>query len=354
VISASEKSSIYALRVADREMSLKSNFYLSGTVEVCVRNDFTIKLDGPIVGADNSNIRIKSMSNQTGSCGGKAKLSGDNSRYSGKVHITCHTRESNVRFDRSASLILTSPQELGGPRSSFAHDALKIDSFGVLDVRETMKLEEPTRGIFAADIARINVADGKKLSISETLTVNGRLYKENAGDLELGGELKFVDSAGALTDAIPADATNRTFYVTGGRLKVLAADSLNGLDVVFSNLTSRLETALALDVKPQEEKLRALGICNTKSPQPFSVVDAGGSAKIKVLLECGDEVPEKEYEFGIMTVRAESESVLDSLKVVKPPQLSQYALALEKDVDEVAGTVTLKAKLCYPLTIFVR
>ena len=208
-----------------------------------------------------------------------------------------------------------------------------------------MILDEPTRGIFVSWIGRMLVAEEKELAIKQQLTVNGRLYKEGAGMLALGGDLRFLDASGAVTEAIPSDATNRTFYVTGGKVKPLTAYALDGLDVVFSNKTSKLDVGFALDLHTTDEELRTKGICNVKSPSPLAFLDDNPSKKIPVYVECADETPANEYSFGVMTVTPDCTAVLDLLEVIRPSVLSSYKVKLNRVPDVNAGTVTLVAKL---------
>lgn len=173
--------------------------------------------------------------------------------------------------------------------------------------------------------------------------------------LALGGDLRFLDASGAVTEAIPSDATNRTFYVTGGKVKPLSAHALDGLDVVFSNKTSTLDVGLALDVNAQDEELRAKGICNVKSPAPFAFLDDDVSKKIPVYLECTDELATNELSFGVMTVKKGCEGVFGRLELLKPRSLNSFKITLEQIEDTVADTVTLKATAKkYGFTISIR
>jgi hypothetical protein len=209
------------------------------------------------------------------------------------------------------------------------------------------------------------VAEEKELAIKQQLTVNGKFYKEGAGTLALGGDLRFlefetnfvesVDKDGlskvvtnitsTVVETIPNDAANRTFYVMGGKVKPLTAYALDGLDVVFSNKTSKLDVGLALDIKSTDEELRAKGICNVKSPAPFAFLDDDAQKKAPIYLECNDETPETEYSFNVMTVKAECADALNLFKIVLPQSLTHLKLTTTKVADTDARTVTLSAKL---------
>lgn len=334
---------IYGLRNSKNDLSLISgNFILDGTLDLSLRGETKLRLIGPIKGGGNSKIKLQAMSNATSDCRGWGELRGDNSKFEGKIHVTAKL-DRVQNFEKFASLIVTSPLNLGGPRREFAHDALEIDRHGRLDVVEDVSLAEPTRGIYAHGIARIYVEGGKTLSVGQQLTVNGSLYKEGAGSLVLGGSPQFMDGEGNITENIPQDATNRTLYVTGGRVKAVSAHALDGLDVVFSNMTSKLDVGLVVDMNAADENLRGKGVCNVKSPAPFALPGDENTEKIPVYLECADGSSADEYAFGVMTVRKGCEGVFSRLRLVKPRSHAAYKLILSTDENSQDGTVTLNA-----------
>ena len=326
------------------DLTLRSRFSVSGSLEFPLRNRITLRMVGPITGTESSIITIQSLSGSTDACRGWVELNGDNIGYLGKIKVTSNVPQ-NVDYNDFASLIVTDASNLGGARSEFSYDALTLERYGQLDVRESMILDEPTRGVFISWIGRMLVAEEKELAIKQQLTVNGRLYKEGAGMLALGGDLRFLDASGAVTEAIPSDATNRTFYVTGGKVKPLTAYALDGLDVVFSNKTSNLDVGLALDLNTKDETLRAKGICNVKSPSPLAFLDDDAQKKIPLYLECSDETPAEEYSFAVMTVKADCVDVFNELNIVVPQSLAHLKLTTTKVANSEAGTVTLVANL---------
>lgn len=341
----SGEKGVLGLRNNKNDLALHSDrFVVGGRLTIGVRNEIKLRLIGPVEGDENSTITLQSLSGATALCRGWGEMRGDNSHFAGKIRVTSNYPQT-VSYNNFASLIVTSASNLGGPRSSFTYDALSLDRYGQLDVRESIVLDEPTRGIFVFWIGRMLVAEEKELAIKQQLTVNGRLYKEGAGMLALGGDLRFLDASGAVTEAIPSDATNRTFYVTGGKVKPLSAHALDGLDVVFSNKTSKLDVGFALDLHTTDEELRTKGICNVKSPSPLAFLDDNPSKKIPVYVECADETPANEYSFGVMTVTPDCTAVLDLLEVIRPSVLSSYKVKLNRVPDVNAGTVTLVAKL---------
>ena len=344
---------------------LRSKFHVTSQMLVEPRKSGSIKLIGPITGKETSKLVFRGESASTSQCRGTVELDGDTTGYPGKINVTLEYPDKLDFHHYFTSLIVRRADNLGGPRSAFAFDALQIDSGSRLEVLDSFELAEPTRGIFISSIGRILVAEDKELTVNQQLTVNGRFYKEGAGTLALGGDLRFlefdtnivekVDEEGAtklvtnitstVVETIPEAAANRTFYVMGGKVKPLTAYALDGLDVVFSNKTSKLDVGLALDIKSTDEELRAKGICNVKSPSPFAFLDDDAQKKAPIYLECDDETPATEYSFNVMTVKAECADALNLFKIVLPQSLTHLKLTTTKVADTDAGTVTLSAKL---------
>ena len=356
------------------DLTLRSRFSVSGSLEFPLRNRITLRMVGPITGTESSIITIQSVSGSTDACRGWVELNGDNIGYLGKIKVTSNVPQ-NVDYNDFASLIVTDASNLGGARSEFSYDALTLERYGQLDVRESMILDEPTRGVLVSWIGRILVAEEKELAIKQQLTVNGQLYKEGAGTLALGGDLRFLEietnfvekvaNDGAIqivtnvistvVEDIPEDSANRTFYVVGGNVKPLTAHAIDGLDVVFSNKTSKLDVGLVLDMNSEDETLRTKGICNVKSSAPFAFLDDDAQKKIPLYLEW-DNIPQAdEYSFNVMTVKADCADVFNKLNIVLPQSLSHLKLTTTRNVDTVTGSVTLSAKLKkYGFTISIR
>lgn len=344
---------IWGLRNNKNDITLRSDeFFLRGLLTFYLRNEITIRFVGPLKGNAASIARIWSMSGSTGACRGWAELDGDNSRFAGKIYVTAN-QPSNISFkDAFASLIVTSANNLGGKRSEFAYDALKLDRFGQLDVREDISLVEPSRGIFLSERGRISVAEGKTMKVLQQLTVDGPAFKEGLGTLELGGSLRFLDGEGSVTETIPADASNRTFFVVGGFIKPVTAHALDGLDVVFSNKTSKIEAGLMLDMDPQDQVMKEKGICNIKSPSPFEFRDDDTQKKIPVHIVSDGEDAVNQTTFAVMTVKAGCESVFDRLQIVRPANYKSHKIILETVTDADAGTVTLKTTFRHYGSVF--
>jgi hypothetical protein len=330
-------------------LTLRSKFVISGTTFIRPLSKLgdnteatgSIRLVGPITG--NADALLYAMGQGETYCGAIVNLDGDNIEYRGKIVVTNYP--SKVKFDsRFTTLVVQKAENLGGPRSEFAHDALKLDAASRLEVTDSLTLSEPTRGILVNSKGRFFVPEEKTLTILQQLTINSEVYKEGAGVLALGGTHRFLDASGAVTEEIPEDPARRTFYVVGGKVKPLTAYALDGLDVVFSNKTSNLDVGLVLNMNSEDEELRAKGICNVKSPAPFAFLD-DSQKKIPLYLEWDNIPPADEYSFNVMTVKADCADVFDRLQIVRPVKLAAYKVAFSRIADAEAGTVTLSAKL---------
>ena len=204
-----------------------------------------------------------------------------------------------------------------------------------------------TRGWLFTDIAQLETPEADdSLTLLQPVTVNGSVYKQGAGTLAMGGELKFLDAEGALTGTPPDDASKRTLYVQGGMLKPLAADALNGLNIVFSNSVkvagvNVTDVALGIDLDTEDADLRAYGLRNTKSLSPLSLSLAGGATRVPVVLKTSAEKPGNGAPIGIMTVtNTVADATFAKLGLVKPDGVS---VGMKKRVtyDAEAGTATL-------------
>ena len=328
-------------------VTLRSTFRVTGLVKFAPRKSGSIKLVGPISGTSSGVLSVFGASASTSASRGIVVLDCDASDYAGKYLVTLEYPSNGSFGAQFTSLRVYSAAALGGPRPSFAYDALRLDTMGRLEAFDSFTLDEPTRGVFVSGQGRFYVASDKTLTLKEQLTVNGRFYKEGSGTLGLGGALRFLDGEGALTETAPADAMNRTFYVTAGTLKPLAARSLDGLDVVFSNVTSKANVALRFDAAPEEVEMGQYGVVNLKGDAPLTAVTTSGSVPVEFDLPA--ETTEETFSVPLFTVAEDRAATVAGLlalprKVVAGDR--KYVVSVETEsvtVDEVAAT-TISAK----------
>jgi hypothetical protein len=205
-----------------------------------------------------------------------------------------------------------------------------------------------TRGWLFTDIAQLETPEADdSLTLLQPVTVNGSVYKQGAGTLAMGGELKFIDAENTRTDTPPDDAAKRTLYVQGGVLKPLAADALNGLDIVFSNSVNVAgvnvaDVALELDIDTEDAGLKAYGLRNTKSTSPLTLSLAGGATKVPVRLISARTSADEAFSVGVMTVKSEiADETFAKLDIRKPEGLASIHMSRKVVPDAEAGTSTL-------------
>lgn len=157
---------------------------------------------------------------------------------------------------------------LGGRKTTFAYDAITLASFVRFTPTASTQLADGlNRGLYVGDPTSkmicagiFSIGEGITLTNHWPMTVNGTVYKEGTGTLELASACRFLD------DTVPEDADFHGLMISSGTVRVSHADALNGLIV---DVSSTLDKALALDLSKTEGDLFAFGIRNTKTEAPF-------------------------------------------------------------------------------------
>jgi len=278
-------------------------------------------------------------------------LKGNNDRFAGTMVVTmpykmpadpvADWKKVTPSFDRNyTTLNLTSKGNLGGKLPAVNPKAFTIESMSRVkpaDEITDLTLDEPTRGIFIKWVGRLMANEGQTFTVKSPLAVHGTLWKEGEGTLVLGNPAPtFGENADR--DTPDADATNCTFRVAAGDVKITSGDAVNGLDMVFTNSASRL----VLDLDSEDETFRTFGLRNTKSPVPFAV--EGDITKIPVVLYSANP-PEIGSSRGLVTVASANGNpgtLVSCLSFVKSPALNGITVHREW-VDNKDGTFTLKA-----------
>jgi len=325
----------------------------SSTLTIQELNQKLFTLYGNLYGTGTVTVRGRGRS--ANDVRGYFHFAGTNSLYAGKVKATlgvdtggAHPRWAGNRF---TSLYVSDARNFGGPLTEFAYDALTLENMSELIASNSVAFTDTTRGLYLKWIAQFTTPTNTTLTLRQPVTFNGCVYKNGMGTLEMGGDLKFIDAEGALTDTPPEAATNRTLFVTGGTLKPIAARSLDGVDIVFSNKTSKLDVALALDLEPSDLDLKTNGLYNVRTSAP--IAKSPNLDKVPVYLLSDVEEPAVQYEVAIMTVKEEAaDAAFGMLKLVKPQSFDTYSLKTYRVSHPESGTVTLAATL-KPGSLFI-
>ena len=188
-------------------------------------------------------------------------------------------------------LYLADGRSLGGKMPTFTYDALRLSDYAMLQPRADITLEAGlNRGVFVDGAAVYS--SSYDLTINQTLTVGGTIYKTGTSTLTLGGPAQFVNyTAGnanmalmwnlartaiitnyydsfAVSDMPDADPSRSFLAVSNGYLKVAHVDAVNGLKVDFTP-ASKAKPGLKLDFNPADADLRLYGVRNVKTDTPF-------------------------------------------------------------------------------------
>ena len=340
---------LYAAEASD--VTFHGDIYVARALNVRIYKDHCFALDGELHGSgDLLLLSGTAASSYGGHHRGDFFLRQKSEGFTGKVTLSSDSGSSRRQWssvEPYAHVWYSDPKCFGGPLSEFAYDALTITKMARLITTNDAVFSDLTRGWLFTNIAQLEMPEADdSLTLLQPVTVNGSVYKQGAGTLALGGELKFLDAEGALTDTPPDDASKRTLCVQGGTLKPLAADALNGLDIVFSNSVNVAgvnvtDVALELDLDTEDATLRTYGLRNTKSPSPLALSLAGGATKLPVRLKTSAATIAPGSTFGVMTVSdSVAETTFAKLRIVKPDGVS---MGMKRQVthDAEAGTSTL-------------
>ena len=340
---------LYAAEASD--VTFHGDIYVARALNVRIYKDHCFALDGELHGSGNlSLLSGTSASSYGGHHRGDFFLQRKSEGFTGKVTLSSDSGTNRRQWssvEPYAHVWYSDPKCFGGPLSEFAYDALTITKMARLITTNNAVFSDLTRGWLFADIAQLETPEADdSLTLLQPVTVNGSVYKQGAGTLAMGGELKFLDSESALTETPPDDAARRMLCIQGGTLKPLAADALNGLDIVFSNSVNVAgvnvtDVALELDLDTEDATLRTYGLRNTKSPSPLALSLAGGATRVPVVLKTSAEKPGNGAPIGIMTVtNTVADATFAKLGLVKPDGVS---VGMKKRVtyDAEAGTATL-------------
>ena len=339
---------LYVAEASD--VTFHGDIYVAKALNVRIYNDHCFTLDGELHGSgDLLLLSGTAASSYSGHHRGDFFLTQKSESFTGKVTLSSDSgsgRRLWSSVEPYAHVWYSAPKCFGGPLSEFAYDALKIEKMARLITTNNVVFSDMTRGLYLTNIAQLETPEtDDSLTLLQPVTVNGSVYKQGAGTLAMGGELKFLDAEGALTGTPPDDASKRTLCIQGGTLKLLAADSLNGLDIVFSNSVNVAgvnvtDVALELDLDTDDADLKTYGLRNTKSPAPLALSLAGGVTKVPVKLL--SDATGGTLSGAVMTVKSEiADLTFAKLDIRKPDAFATVHMSRTVVVDAEAGTSTL-------------
>lgn len=219
-------------------------------------------------------------------------LKGNNSEFSGRIFVT------NVENDPATNLTLriSDAQQLGGTMPKFTYNGIGFAKWSRFQADASLDLVEPTRGVYFVGGSYVNIPNASHtLTLGSQTTFAGKVVKEGAGTLALGGVLKFTS---AESDE-PLEGTN-VLRVTQGKIRPASKTGADGLAISFAEGTGLLLNPIT---ETDADVLR-YGLYNVKWAEPFDLTATGG--KLNVSLEFSEdasEIPDR-FSFGICTVDA--------------------------------------------------
>ena len=303
--------------------------------------------NGEVSGAGNLTLRGLS-GGATSSPSGYVSFTEPNTNFSGRVTVTIPIGGSGKNTTPSFgskffTLYLSEGHGIGGAMSPADTKGIVLQNMCRIAVAPnnavSAVLDEPTRGIFVEWVGRFLANAGQTLTINSPLAVHGTMYKEGEGLLALGSAVKFGVEGTLDQWEEGEDATNHAFMVTGGDVRILNADALNGLNVIVSNTAS----AFRLPFSSGDADLKAYGIRNVKTDAPFAVAVDG--AKLNIRLDPPEELPQPQDTFGLVTVPLDQTNAVAQLLEVHKPEagFDGFGLKFSLVANEDGETATFKA-----------
>jgi len=268
-----------------------------------------------------------------------------NTNFTGKIAVTMPYSTSNSdgvlvpNWTQKQRLFVSDERNLGGKRGAFAYDALLLEHYSdLVPLCDVTFTDGWNRGIAIGDVGRMRVNDGLTLAILRPLNVNGRLVKEGAGTLALGGTLTF---GGAAQSATPTSGSN-FLDVTDGYLKPLSVEAVDGLAITFTN-----SAALLLDATTADADLLRYGLRNVKeATAPITLAPDQATLPVKIDFGALTEPPANKFTVGIATLKsAKAAAILPKIVVSNPKPFQGVAWrCMDKElVDNGDGTSTIRA-----------
>ena len=316
----------------------------SGIVELGAYDSQTLVIDGEIVGA--GDFLLQGVTS-TGATKGNYRFTGLNTNFTGSITVRQQTAGAYLTFDNLyQTLFVNDGRNLGGAKDAFDPKALKLETMSRISVTNgTVTLNSGlNRGVHIKS-GRFFVDASCTLCVNWPITMQGRMWKEGAGTLVLGSDVRY-DSA----DGEPKSMSN-LFSVVEGTVKVTAYNAMDGLSSTFDDNTS-----LVLVINPEDAKLTKYGILNARTDTPFALGSNLAKLPLSVDISAYPEVTHVPQTFGIVTVTNIPETVATVralLPKIKPYSGINQCIVERENAGE--GTVTFALELKSPgMRIIIR
>jgi len=187
-------------------------------------------------------------------------FSGDNRNYKGRVNV------SGLNETTYAVWAVSDVKSLGGSPDTLDGESIMISNYGKMRVDDDIDFDIPNRYLYVNTTGRVGVVSGKCLRIATRMKLNGHLWKEDPGTLDLAGSIGF----GSANSATPVDGVNNFINVKAGNLKV---SHLTGVD--GARITLAPDTTILVDVAPTGNRA-TYGFKNVRTEYPLQSTAADG------------------------------------------------------------------------------
>ncbi len=349
---AQNNASIFLGQGNGKVKTIKADRFVanSGTVNFAAYANQTMIVDAEITG--DATILVQDTGG-TSSPRGHYLLTGLNTNFTGNITVSQSQKQGgNWTFeDKFQTLYVNDGRNLGGAKEAFGPKALLIKDMGRVSVTNgTVTLESGlNRGIYVDGLGvepgnpggRLFTDADSTLVVNWPVTLNGKLMKEGAGTLVLGG--------GALFDGGAPKANSNLFEVAAGTLVVASHSALDGMETTFDNGTS-----LTLKVDPANADLMKYGILNAKTETPFTL--GAGLSKLPLTLDTTafPDITEKRRAFGLVTVTNTAAAAVRALMPTGKFCPDVHNMIVERE-NAGEGTVTFELQLeRLGLTVIIR
>ena len=307
----------------------------SGIVDLGAYDSQTLVIDGEIVGA--GDFLLQGVSS-TGATKGNYRFTGLNTNFTGSITVRQQTTGAYLTFDNLyQTLFVNDGRNLGGAKDAFDPKALKLETMSRISVTNgTVTLNSGlNRGVHIKS-GRFFVDASCTLCVNWPITMQGRMWKEGAGTLVLGSDVRY-DSA----DGEPKAMSN-LFSVVKGAVKVTAYNAMDGLSSTFDKNTS-----LVLVINPEDAKLTKYGILNARTDTPFALGSNLTQLPLSVDISAYPAVTHVPQTFGIVTVTNIPETVATvraMLPKIRPYSGVNQCIVERENAGEGTVTFTLELK----------
>lgn len=232
----------------DRLLTLNAPLFGAGTIHLV-----PIERDTSVIGKSNSHKNEM-----------RVALAADNSAWLGSLILSAKPDSYNGAVPTGGNegivpveLIIADGSNVGGNPATYDENSFRISARCRLTATNTLELACANRPVKVEQYAEMCVADGKTMTITSPLILNGTLTKSGAGTLALGCHA--------------AASTANTISLAEG---FLAASTTNG----FNGVTVAVSSGAAIKVPLQADAttdLGRFGFCNTGTDEPFDLTDCG-------------------------------------------------------------------------------